>query len=113
MPIVIDDADGATATDGRTQPSMSSPMNTDPANAGTPAAGSAITRNDNDGRRSPSAESVPDVLPTPATTASTQRIDHHRSTWPMVSLMANVVMVTAAVAAGIMHAMSLCHGGLY
>eukprot|EP00965_Chrysotila_dentata_P024749 820657-Pleurochrysis_carterae.AAC.5 len=84
-------------------------MKVDTADAGTPTV--AISRDSGDG--SPSTKSAQNVLPAPATTASAQRIDHHRSTWPMVSLMANVVMVTAAVTAGIMHAMSSSHGGLY
>eukprot|EP00965_Chrysotila_dentata_P212754 6187231-Pleurochrysis_carterae.AAC.1 len=82
MPIIIDDADMAAPTDAQTQQSAPSPTELDTADR-TPA-----------GRAVPPAGSAPDARP--LTTASFQRIDHHRNTWPMVSLMANVVMVTAA-----------------
>eukprot|EP00965_Chrysotila_dentata_P168263 5556834-Pleurochrysis_carterae.AAC.1 len=112
LPIVIDEADTATAADGHTQQGAPSPMEVDPDDR-APAAASASMQSGDVGLVSPPMGGVPDVRSTPATTAPVQRIDSHRSTWSIVSLMANVVMVTTAVTAGIMHAMPTSHGGPY
>eukprot|EP00965_Chrysotila_dentata_P054845 1821302-Pleurochrysis_carterae.AAC.1 len=43
--------------------------------------------------------------------SSTSRVDGHHSTWPIVSLMANVAMLTAAITAGVVHVLSTRDGG--
>eukprot|EP00965_Chrysotila_dentata_P001433 46675-Pleurochrysis_carterae.AAC.1 len=91
MPIVIDDADSNVSA-GTRLPTKHDTADGEAADLTIPPAGD-----------------VPDV--SAQSTASLQHIDRHRQTWPMVSLMANVVMVTAAVTAGIMHAMSSPNGG--
>eukprot|EP00965_Chrysotila_dentata_P167595 5534527-Pleurochrysis_carterae.AAC.1 len=91
MPIVIDDADSNVPT-GTRSPSKHDATDREAAELTTPP-----------------TEGVPDA--STQSTASFQRIDRHRHTWPMVSLMANVVIVTAAVTARIMHAMSSPNGG--
>eukprot|EP00965_Chrysotila_dentata_P092177 3042890-Pleurochrysis_carterae.AAC.1 len=84
MPIVIDDAESNVSTGARS-PTKHDATDREAAELTTPPTGG-----------------VPDA--STQSTASFQRIDRHCQTWPMVSLLANVVMVTAAVTAGIMHA---------
>eukprot|EP00965_Chrysotila_dentata_P146377 4833600-Pleurochrysis_carterae.AAC.1 len=98
MPIIIDNADTAAPSDAQTQRSTPSPTELD------------ITDRTTANYTVPPAENAPDVRP--PTLTSSQRINHHHNTWPMVSLMANVVIITAAVTAGIMHAISSPNGGL-
>eukprot|EP00965_Chrysotila_dentata_P070676 2336911-Pleurochrysis_carterae.AAC.3 len=56
------------------------------------------------------------AVPSPPTSAApardtAQHIDGHRGTWPLVLLMANVVMLTVAVTAGTVLTLSPQHGG--
>eukprot|EP00965_Chrysotila_dentata_P088600 2925933-Pleurochrysis_carterae.AAC.1 len=69
MPIIIDDADAAAPSDAQTQRSAPSPTELD------------VTHRTTANYSVPPAENAPDIRP--RTSTSSQRIDHHRNTWPM------------------------------